>query len=416
MSVVCVGLVILLLGLTWLNFHWAARFQRMIMREPPRTDQHLLPPAVVVLAMRGADPFLPDCLSGLMNQDYPDYDVKIIIDSKADPATPVVEEFFAAHPASNVEVLYLKDPASTCSLKVSALMQVISQLEERYEVVTVLDADVITEPMWLRSLVIPLANNPDLAATTGIRWFMPDERDLGNMVRRHWNIGAIIQMFLFQIPWGGSLAIRRSLFEEADILEHWSNCLCEDTPLATVLQQANRKLETVPEALMVNRESTSLAGAVRFIGRQLLFAQLYHPRWKWVMLPGILNASVPLIGCIVFAVALSQQVIWAWLLPGAILIQSASVLFQATLTGQKIKQLLVSKGVSVRDSVFDRKTFLAALIAVFTHLWGVVRPMFVREIDWRGITYRRVRGKQFVLVEYEVYREEEEGELAESSI
>lgn len=416
MSVVCVGLVILLLGLTWLNFHWAARFHRLIMREPPRADQHLLPPAVVVLAMRGADPFLPDCLTGLMNQDYPDYDVKIIIDSKADPATPVVEEFFEEHPASNVEVLYLKDPASTCSLKVSALMQVINQLEERYEVVTVLDADVITEPMWLRSLVIPLANNPDLAATTGIRWFMPDERELGNMVRRHWNIGAIIQMFLFQIPWGGSLAIRRSLFEEADLLEHWSNCLCEDTPLATVLQQANRKLETVPEALMVNRESTSLAGAVRFIGRQLLFAQLYHPRWKWVMLPGILNASLPLIGWIVFAVALSQQVIWAWLLLGAILIQSASVLFQATLTGQKVKQLLVSKGVSVRDSVFDRKTFLAALIAVFTHFWGVVRPMFVREIDWRGITYRRVRGKQFDLVEYEVYRAEEEGELAESSI
>ena len=134
------------------------------------------------------------------------------------------------------------------------------------------------------------------------------------------------------------------------------------------------------------------------------------------MLPGILNAVTPLVGVIVFGVALWQRNSWAWLLPGAIILQSASVLLQATLTGKKIKQMLVSKGVFVRKSVFDRKTFLAAFLAVFTHFWGVVRPVFVREIEWRGITYRRTRGKQFELVEYQPYGTDEEAELAESSI
>ena len=415
MTLICLGLVILLLGLTGLNFFWARHFQRLLFRVPPTTEEKL-PPAVVVLAMRGADPYLPDCLTGLMNQDYPDYDVKIIIDSQEDPAAAVVQNYFETHEASNVEVLYLKDPVKTCSLKVSALIQVIEQLKERYQVVTVLDADVITEPNWLRALVVPLMNDSELAATTGIRWFMPTERELGNMVRRHWNIGAVIQMSLFQIPWGGSLAIRRSLFEEAKVLEHWSKCLCEDTPLANVLLQANRKLDTVPEALMINRESTSLPGAVRFIGRQLLFAQLYHPRWFWVMAPGVLNAVTPLVGWIIFGIALYQQNPWAWLLPAAVVIQSASVLLQATLTGKKIKKLLVANGVTVRDSVFDRKTFLAAFIAVLTHFWGVVRPVFIKEIEWRGITYRRTRGKQFELVEYQPYRGDQEGELAENSI
>ncbi|MBD3672466.1 MAG: glycosyltransferase family 2 protein [Planctomycetaceae bacterium] len=416
MSFVCWGLVILLLGLTWLNFHWASRFQKLIVRTPPTAEEKDLPPAVVVLAMRGADPFLPDCLAGLLNQDYPDYDVKIIIDSREDPAASVVSNFLNSHDKSSVEVLYLENPSQQCSLKVSALIQVIDKLDERYQVVTVLDADVITESDWLRSLVTPLVNDPELAASTGIRWFMPSERELGNMVRRHWNIGAVIQMALFQIPWGGSLAIRRSFFEEADLLEHWSKCLCEDTPLASAIQKIGRRLETAPEAFMINRESTSLSGAVRFIGRQLLFTQLYHPRWFSVMLPGILNAVTPLVGLIVFGVALWQGNSWAWLLPGAIILQSASVLLQATLTGKKIKQMLVSKGVFVRKSVFDRKTFLAAFLAVFTHFWGVVRPVFVREIEWRGITYRRTRGKQFELVEYQPYGTDEEAELAESSI
>ena len=416
MSFLCVGLVILLFILTAVNFSWAAKFQKMLLREPPQCPETDLPPAVVLLAMRGADPFLPACLKGLVEQNYPDYDIKIIIDSEIDPAATVVTKFLADNECNNVEVHYLKDPLPSCSLKVSALIQVIEQLDTRYEIVTVLDADVITEPDWLRSLVTPLVINPESAASSGIRWFMPPERELGNMVRRHWNIGAIIQMYLFQIPWGGSLAIRRSFFEEGDLLEHWSHCLCEDTPLAGALVKTGRKLETVPEALMINRESTTLSSATRFIGRKLLFAQLYHPRWFSVMLPGVLNATVPLMGVGTFIAAVSQGNLIAWLLPGAIIIQNLSVLLQATFTGRVVKKRLVSQGITVRKSVFDHKTFSAAFVAVFIYFWGVVQPIWVRKIEWRGILYRRKRGKQFDLVEYSPYQPEGEDDLAEVSI
>jgi len=125
---------------------------------------------------------------------------------------------------------------------------------------------------------------------------------------------------------------------------------------------------------------------------------------------------VPLISLGVFVAGVSQGDRLAWLLPGAIIAQNLSVLLQATFTGRIVKKRLVAEGIAVRKSVFDRKTFTAAFVAVFTHFWGVVRPLWIRQIEWRGITYRRTRGKQFDLVEYTPYQPDGEEGLAEVSI
>ena len=404
MNLLCLGLALTLVGLAIVNLRWSSRFKRMLEREEPVAPEDTLPPVAVILAMRGADPFLIRCLEGLGQQDYPQYDVKIIIDSEEDPAADVVKKFLESNSQPNFQVHYLRDPASTCSLKVSALLQVIRQLDSKYEAVTVLDADVITKPNWLRSLITPLVISPGLTATTGLRWFVPPDRSIGNLVRRHWNIGAIIQMYLFRIPWGGSLSIRRSFLDQDDVLEHLSHCLCEDTPLGYLLEKKEGSIKFVPEAIMVNRESTTLASAARFIGRQLHFAQLYHPRWISVQMPGFLNAVLPMIGWGVFVWAMLQGAMAAWLLPGAIIFQNASVMLQAANISRYIKKIIHSRGEQIRRSVYDRKTYVAAFVAVLIHMWGVIRPPFVRTIEWRGITYQRVKGKKFEMVEYEPYQ------------
>jgi len=410
------GCFVLLLILTYLNLKWTYRFAELVFREPPQVDDEQLPPAAVVLAMRGADPFLPNCLNGLMNQDYPDYDVHIIIDSKVDPAVEVVRQFLDAYEGENVQIHYLQDPLSTCSLKLSALIQVMQQLDDRYDVVTVLDADVITEPDWLRALVTPIVIDSQVGAASGIRWFMPRERELGNMIRRHWNICANTQMYRYQIPWGGSLAIRRSLLEQGNLFELWSHCLSEDTSLAQALEKTGHRLEMTPEAFTINRESINFSGSIRFIGRQQFFLHIHHPRWVGVMMIGILNAIAPLAATILFAVAVSQGSLLAWILPGAILLQCTSVMLQATITGKKVKKLLVSKGVHVRKSVFDYKTYTSAILSVFIHLWAVTRPFFVRELEWRGITYRRVAGNRFEMVQYRPYEPIQTNEMESHSI
>ena len=54
-----------------------------------------LPEIAVLLPLRGADPSLEACLKGLLAQDYPTYQVHIVIDSAEDPAQAVVARVLA---------------------------------------------------------------------------------------------------------------------------------------------------------------------------------------------------------------------------------------------------------------------------------------------------------------------------------
>lgn len=404
MVVLTGGLILLLLAMIVLNLSWSYRFSQLFQEMPAEAASEKLPPAAVILCLRGADPFLSDCLAGLAGQDYPDYRVTIVIDHADDPCAAVVNEFLERSPSDRFEVLFLNDPLKTCSLKVSSLMQAIERLDPRYEIVASLDADVVASPRWLRDMAVPLAADPRLAASTGIRWFVPAERTLPNLIRRQWNIGAVVQMYLFDIPWGGSLAIRRSFFNQANLFERWSHCLCEDTPLAATLLQHHREIRFVPEAVMINRESITLPSVFRFIGRQLLFAQLYHPRWFAVQLPGILNAFLPLVSLGVCGVSIAKGHPLGWVLAAAIVGHGVSLVMQIKLASSAVRQFLGRRGVELQKSPLNALTLSASVMSILTQMWGVVRPAFIRTIEWRGITYRRTRGKQFELVEYVPYQ------------
>jgi hypothetical protein len=60
-----------------LPIYWDWRVIRVLWHHSVRTiaPPTYLPRATALLSLRGADPSLVDCLGGLLNQDYPQYDV-----------------------------------------------------------------------------------------------------------------------------------------------------------------------------------------------------------------------------------------------------------------------------------------------------------------------------------------------------
>src|SRR5262249_4112160 len=79
----------------WRLALWYVRHARAVPAGPT-----YLPRACVILSLRGADPSLGECLAGLLRQDYPAYEVHIIVDSTVDPAWEAVEKILArGHPA-----------------------------------------------------------------------------------------------------------------------------------------------------------------------------------------------------------------------------------------------------------------------------------------------------------------------------
>ena len=87
------------------------------------------PRAAVILCVRGLDPFLPACLKGLFQQDYPDYDVWIVVDSTRDAAWPVVNKLAQQSGKHEVHVLTLTERLATSSRKIAGMLQAMSCLD-----------------------------------------------------------------------------------------------------------------------------------------------------------------------------------------------------------------------------------------------------------------------------------------------
>jgi hypothetical protein len=399
-----------------LQFGWACRFAR---RYPPRfiasIGKDTLPRATVLLCVRGADPSLVNCLNGLFNQDYPSYDVKIIIDSVYDPSWDVVSPMLARSERPTVSACVLRDRQETCSLKVSALVQAIRELDSSTEVVALIDADVIPYRHWLRDLVQPLAD-PGIGATSGVRWYMPrGKSSWGTAVRSLWNAVAITQMYSLHIPWAGSMAFRADLFRKSEMLDEWARSFVEDTPSHRVLRSLGLRLCHVPAVTMVNHETIDVKDCFRFIRRQLLNARLYHESWPAIVAVSI-GTPLALVGAVVPALnQLAGDGAWLAAAVGvALAVYGLGMTFALSWADRQINRLAQARGAAPYP--YPWKTLLAALLTHTFHLACLTSASFVRRVEWRGITYEVNGAGRVRLLEYRPYQQAAQVRQAETSL
>ena len=188
------------------------------------------PRAAVILCVRGLDPFLPACLKGLFQQDYPDYDVWIVVDSTRDAAWPVVNKLAQQSGKHNIHVLTLTERLATCSRKIAGMLQAMSHIDASHEIVALLDSDTIPHAAWLRELAAPL-KDPRVGVSSGNRWYMPAAPTAGSLVRYLWNAAAVVQMYWYEIGWGGSLAIQAKFLRQSDLRQRLANAFGEDSTI-----------------------------------------------------------------------------------------------------------------------------------------------------------------------------------------
>lgn len=81
-------------------------------------------------------------LHRFMSQDYPDYELHIVVDGRKDPAWKVVQEAAAAHPSVRVIISTLAERPTTCSPDCASLSQA-AESAEGCEVVALADGDVV---------------------------------------------------------------------------------------------------------------------------------------------------------------------------------------------------------------------------------------------------------------------------------
>jgi glycosyltransferase involved in cell wall biosynthesis len=392
------------------------RTMRRVPHASPTTAFY--PKTAVILCLRGSDPFLTACLEAILRQDYPCYDLRIVVDSAGDPAWETVHRVLARCGAANVRVTPLTDRRSTCSLKCSSLVQAVSELDSSYEALALLDADTIPHRMWLRELVAPLADDR-VAAATGNRWYMPASISWGSLTRWLWNAAAVVQMYLWRIPWGGTLALKMSVLRQSDVIDRWAHAFGEDTMLYRVLRRLGYRVAFVPSLVMVNREQCSLACFYHWIGRQLLTVRLYHPAWALVVGHGLgvsiaQGAGVVSLGA---AVGLGHGPAAAWLAAGMGLYWITMAALVAVLETSVRRIPAARNEPTAWLRICDSPRLVPALLLTqVLYAVALLSALFGRTVQWRGIRYRVKGPEEIRMMEYRPYAGGDGSEQAAGSL
>jgi cellulose synthase/poly-beta-1,6-N-acetylglucosamine synthase-like glycosyltransferase len=343
------------------------------------------PRAAVLLPLRGSDPLLIDCLRGLCRQDYPDFEIVIVVDHPNDDAWGPVRQAIAEFPRVRIHTLLLTERLETCSLKSSALIQAVRSLGSEVQVAAVVDADVVAQPWWLRELVRPLLDDPSVGAVGGLRWYLPERANCGSVIRRIWNAAASAQMYALGIPWGGSLAYRAELLRDPLLLQRWAETFVEDVSVVEVFRARGTKLLLVPRLSMVNTETISLSGCFRFMRRQIFSVRMYNPAWNQVVFTCLGLVASCVMTAIVNPIAAKAGVAGvpaaiALLLASLILITTVPLLYvEYCLHRSEAKERNVP-GLTIQQLPLIPVTIVVYGLAVFS-------ACLMREIDWRGIRY-----------------------------
>ena len=387
--------------------HYGALFlflRGVVRKEWSAPTTPFTPKTAVILTLRGADPFLNHCIEGLLQQDYPNYTVFLVVDNADDPALPIVQNIVEKLQALNVETIVVDEHFDTCSLKCNSLIHAVESLDESYEVIALLDADTHPHSTWLRHLVEPLSDSRFVAAT-GQRWYMPEKDNFGSLVRYLWNAAAIVQMYLYRMAWGGSLALHRRVFTEGKLGDLWKYAFADDVSIMPCVRAIGGKTAFVPDLFMVNRETCTLASFHRWVKRQLLCAKIHHPAWNAVVVQALLITIPLLLAFVLLILALIQCNVAAalWCL-ASLLLYWAGVFGTLPMMERGIRNKLRERNEPMKPRTFS--TLWRALVAVpltqMVYTSALFWLYFLKCVEWRGIEYE-ITGEQVRMVEYKPY-------------
>lgn len=365
-----------------LRFMW--RF-RAVPTEPPDP----WPAVSLILPCRGVDPGLEQNLTAFFGLDYPDFEIVLVTGHRSDPAVAVMESVQRRHPAVRATIHYA-GTARSRGQKVHNLLHALRYVRENTTILAFGDSDIRPDRAWLRHLVAPVATRA-CDVSTGFRWYVPQSWRFWSVLRSVWNAGIAGLMGSPSAPfaWGGSMAIGRSTFEEAQVAAFWDGALSDDYALTKAMRQVGKTIRFQPRCIGFTHEDCERDEFLAWRYRQLAITRVYHPQlWQLGLLSEGVNNLAFWGGLTVVTFSLLRglvtgaAVLLAILLLAIYLVRSA----KAWLRVRAVMSLYPEHRSRLKRFGWAYATW--GPVASLVTLTGLVRTLFSREIEWRGIRYR----------------------------
>lgn len=360
------------------------------------------PRTALIVPCKGIDARFRSNIRSFFEQDYENHHLLFVVEDQSDPAyqelAGLKSELAGRSRALDIQVL-VAGLSQSSSQKIHNLLYALDRVPADSEVLAFADSDICVHRDWLSHLVRPL-HVSKRGATTGYRWFVPTTNNPATLALSA--INAAVSQFLgsslFNLAWGGSMAIRTEDFRRLRIGEIWSQTLSDDLSLSRAVKRAGLKITFVPECLVASFESSTWRRLYEFGRRQLLITRVYAPGAWWLGFFGSLGSVAGLWGGL--AAALCAGVFHA---EHVVLYAAVPVLFfWGQITRAVLRQLAVTKTLSEH-----LPQLLPAIAAdVFgCWLWSLVLFVLMlsssvgRTIRWRGIRYQLVGPSQIRILD-----------------
>jgi cellulose synthase/poly-beta-1,6-N-acetylglucosamine synthase-like glycosyltransferase len=379
---IAAGLYLLWQGILWLTY----------VRRRLNTDPGFYAPRTAVICpCRGIEPGLERNLVSLCEFDHQNYEVFFVLASESDPAHSIVKRV-AATSRAKAHVVLAGNPEN-CSEKVNNLRVAVEQVPEEFEVLVFADSDGRPGKSWLHHLVAPLLDSR-IAATTTMRWFLPNDNGLPTALLAAWNASVVTMLgpHSKNFCWGGGTAIRRAIFEQIGMLDAWQYSFSDDYSLTMMIERSRRQILFLPECLTPSYVHTDFAGLLEFTGRQMRITRVYRPQmWATAFATHFLYCLTLLIGFIVamnltLASRPAFQVITLLSLPPLL----------AAIRGA-LRVIGVTDALpALRSQIMSQSWIyiLLAMLVPFLYLVNFFSSIMGRRIRWRGIDYELISPEQ----------------------
>ncbi len=395
----------------------AIRLKNPATRHAAGTDE---PMASIIVSVRGCDPSLRRSLIRLLEQEYSNFEIHVVVDHKSDFAWNLVHEvkseFDARHRLTIHEMV---EPLETCGLKCSALVQALESVADNSKYLVLIDADVVPNKNWLREVTSPLTD-PAIGVVTGNQWFEPSTpSSIGAMLRSLWNAGAIVPTAIFNNPWAGTFAMRMEDVVAADLPNIWRNSVVDDGPIRQAIKPLGLKIRFQPSLIMVNREDCTFGYVNQYVARMLTWSKLYEKTFINTVIHAVVSNGVLILAAILLLLSSfwleSNSVITVG---SGLLIYVASSLLAYMFVRSGVAQAIQSRGESLGRMPIGSILKAAVLIPIAQLVYGVscLRALFMQKVMWRQITYEVKSKSQVKMLRYRPLVVEPEQSQASSEV
>lgn len=330
------------------------------------------PRATVIVPVKGHEEGLRENLQSLRSLDYPDYELLVAAHVAADIPPGVLP--------SGIKVVLAGEDRQAVAAKIHNLLAGVRAARKNSTVLAFADSDGRAPRGWLRALAAPLGEE-GVGASTGYRWYLPDPPDFWSLVRSVWNapIAGTLGPADNAFAWGGSMAIRKELFSELAIPDHWKGAISDDFTLSAVVHAAGLRVAFAPGALVASTDHTGARGFFTWAKRQMILTRVHQPRLWWTAL------AAHVLYCAGMAAAITASIMGNRFAEWALIAQLSPGMLKGT-----NRATLAKAGLADYKPWFDRHGWVHTWwVPLATWIWLItlLSSAFSHVIEWRGNRY-----------------------------